>query len=112
MLNHVTLIGKVTDAGPKLTYSDNGQPECRWTLAIEEPGAQGKMFTTFVPCSAWGKVAGTIAEQLEPGMLVCIRDGRLTFRRTLVKGEQVSTLEVSCWQVSVLTPAAAVTTAS
>jgi hypothetical protein len=47
MLNHVTLIGKATDAGPKLLYSDNGQPECRWTLAIEEPGAQGKMFTTF-----------------------------------------------------------------
>jgi single-stranded DNA-binding protein len=103
MLNHVTLICKVTDAGPKLTYSDNGQPECRWTLAIDELGAQGKTFTTYVPCSAYGKAAETIAEQLEPCMLVCIRDGRLRFRRTLVKGEQVSKLEVSCWQVSVLT---------
>lgn len=107
MLNHVTLTGKVTDAGPKLTYGETGQPECRWTLAIEEPGAQRKTFTTYVPCSAYGKAVETIAEQLEPGMLVCIRDGRLKFRRTLVKGEQVNKLEVSCWQVSVLTPAAA-----
>jgi single-stranded DNA-binding protein len=107
MLNHVTLIGKVTDAGPKLTYSDNGQPECRWTLAIEDAGAQGKVFTTYIPCSARGKPAETLAEQLEPGQLVCIRDGRLTFRRTLVQGEQVSQLEGSTWSVSVLTPAVA-----
>jgi single-stranded DNA-binding protein len=107
MLNHVTLLGKVADQGPKLTYGETGQPECRWTLAIEEPGAQGKLFTTYIPCSAWGKAAETIAEPLEPGQLVCIRDGRLTFRRTLVQGEQVSQLEVSTWSVSVLTPAAA-----
>jgi single-stranded DNA-binding protein len=67
MLNHVTLIGKVTDAGPKLTYSDNGQPECRWVLAIEESGAQGKVYTTYIPCSAWGKAAETIAAQLDTG---------------------------------------------
>jgi single stranded DNA-binding protein len=106
MLNHVTLIGRVTDAGPKLTYAENGQPECRWTVAIEEPGAQGKVFTTYIPCSAWGKAAEIIAEQLDAGALVCIRDGRLKFRRTVVNGENVSKLEVSCWQVSVLTPAA------
>jgi single-stranded DNA-binding protein len=108
-LNHVTLIGTVTDAGPKLTYTDTGAPECRWTLAIAEPGAQGKVFTTYVPCSAFGKAAETIAEHLEAGAMICIRDGRLKFRRTLVKGENVSKLEVSCWQVLVLKPAAAST---
>src|SRR5688500_16974920 len=107
MPHHVTLRGKVTDQGTTLTDAANGQSACRWTLAIEEPGAQGKLFTTYIPCSAWGRTAETIAEQLEPGMLVCIRDGRLKFRRMLVKGEQVTKLEVSCWQVSVLTPAAA-----
>jgi single-stranded DNA-binding protein len=108
MINHVLLLGRVTEQGAKLTDNDNGQLECRWTLAIEEAGAQSKMFTTYIPCSAWGKAAETIAEQLEPGMLVCIRDGRLKFRRTLVNGEQVSTLEVSTWSVWVLTPAPAV----
>jgi single-stranded DNA-binding protein len=104
MLNHCTLIGKVTDAGPKLTYTDAGQPECRWTLAIEEPGAQGKTFTTYVPCSAFGKAAETITEQLDAGALVCIRDGKLRFRKVKLKGgEDVSKLEVSCWQVQVLT---------
>jgi len=102
MLNHVVLIGTVTEAGPKLTYGDTGQPECRWTLAIEGPGAQGRVFTTYVPCSAWGKAAETIAESLEAGDLVCIRDGRLKFRSALVKGEKVNKLEVSCWHVSVL----------
>lgn len=75
MLNHVTLIGKVTDAGPKLTYSDNRQPECRWPLAIKEPGAQGRMFTTFASCSAWGKAAETMAEQLEPRHRIGYRGG-------------------------------------
>jgi single-stranded DNA-binding protein len=111
MLNHVVLLGKVTGAGLKLSYNDSGQPECRWTLAIEELGGQGKVFTTFIPCSAWGKAAETVAETIEAGDLVCIRDGRLKFRSTLVKGERVSKLEVSCWHVSVLqrSPAGAAT---
>jgi single-stranded DNA-binding protein len=102
MLNHVTLIGKVTDAGPKLTYSEHAIPEVRWTLAIEERGAGGKTFTTYIPCSAFGKAAERIAEALDAGALVCIRDGKLKFRSALVKGEKVSKLEVSCWQVQVI----------
>jgi single-stranded DNA-binding protein len=108
MLNHCTLIGKVTEQGPKVTYNDAGQPECRWTVAITEAGLQGKPFTTYVPCSAYGKAAETIAEQLEPSALVCIRDGKLKFRKVKLKGgEEISKLEVSCWQVQVLTPAVA-----
>lgn len=88
MLNLVSLISRVTDTGPKLTYAENGQPECRWTLAVKEPGAHGAVFTTYIPCSAWGKAAETIAEQLDADALVCIRDGRLKFRRALVKGNR------------------------
>jgi single-stranded DNA-binding protein len=100
MLNHCVLIGKVTDQGPKLTYNDAGQPECRWTLAITEPSAQGKPFTSYIPCSAYGKAAETIAEQLDAGALVCIRDSKLKFRKVKLKGsEEISKLEVSCWQV-------------
>ncbi len=93
-------------AAQPLTCGENGSPECRWTLAIEEPGARSEqMFTTYVPCVAFGKAAETIAKQLDAGTVVCIRDGRLRFRSTLVNGGKVSTLEVSCWQVSVLAPA-------
>jgi single-stranded DNA-binding protein len=100
MINLVTVMGKVTEQGPKVTYGENGQPECRWTLAIEEHGAQAKVFTIYVPCSAFGRAAEAIAEQLEPGALVCIRDGRLRFRKAKLRsGEDVSKLEVSCWQV-------------
>ncbi|MGH8064807.1 MAG: single-stranded DNA-binding protein [Candidatus Entotheonellia bacterium] len=107
MLNHVTLIGRITDAGPKLSYSETGQPECRWVLAIEERGINGKVYTSYIPCSAYGKAAETIAEQLDAGALVCIRDGKLKFRRTLVKGESISKLEVSCWQIQVSAQATA-----
>ena len=103
MLNHVTLIGRVTDRGPALTYGEHGSPECRWTLAIKEPGARSEqMFTMYIPCAAFGKAAETIAGQLDAGALVCIRDGRLRVRSTMVKGEKVNKLEVSCWQVTVL----------
>ncbi|MGH8072254.1 MAG: single-stranded DNA-binding protein, partial [Candidatus Entotheonellia bacterium] len=92
MLNHVVLIGRVTEHGPKLTYTEPGQPECRWTLAIEEPGAGGKVFTSYIPCAAYGRPAETMAEQLEAGLMVCIRDGKLKFRRVQIKGESVSKL--------------------
>jgi single-stranded DNA-binding protein len=106
VLNLVSLVGKIADPGPKLTYSENGQPECRWTLVVEEPSTQGKPFLTYVPCVSIGKAAEGIAEQLEVGQLICIRDGRLRIRRVKMSGgESVSRLEVFTFQVQVLSKA-------
>jgi single-stranded DNA-binding protein len=104
MVNHVSLLGKVTDAGVKLTYSERGTPECRFTLMLEEPGPEeGKPFRTFIPCHSFGKSAESIAEQLEPGNLVLIPDGKLKMRQwTNQAGAKERRLEVMTWAVQVI----------
>jgi len=47
-MNAVHLSGKVSDYGPKLTYSEAGKPQTTFTLIVEEPGPTGT-FKTFVP---------------------------------------------------------------
>jgi single-stranded DNA-binding protein len=103
MLNHVALLGKVTDAGCKLTYSERGTPEVRWTLILEETGPEGQTFKTFIPCHSFGKSAEAIAEQIDPGDWVLIADGKLKVRQwTNQAGEKERRLEVLTWAVQVI----------
>jgi single-stranded DNA-binding protein len=105
-INKAIVGDKVTDDGVKLTYGENGTPEARWTLMVEEAGANHS-FTLYVPCSAWGKAAETIAEQLDPGDVIFIPDGKLKFRSWVTKtGEKKTRLEVSTWSVQVIEKAA------
>jgi single-stranded DNA-binding protein len=103
MMNHVSLLGKVTAAGVKLTYSERGTPECRWTLMLEETGPEGQSFKTFIPCHSFGKSAEAIAEQIDPGDWVLISDGKLKVRQwTNQAGEKERRLEVLTWAVQVI----------
>jgi hypothetical protein len=53
-INKVLLLGSVTDDGPRLTYTENGTPQCSFTLLIAEPGKDGATFKLFVPVDALG----------------------------------------------------------
>jgi Single-strand binding protein family len=75
-VNHVVLVGKLTDAGPKLTYSDAGKPECRLTVMLTEASKTGQAFTVYVLVFVVGQGAEQAAEQLDAGDLVSV-DGRL-----------------------------------
>jgi single-stranded DNA-binding protein len=107
-INKCLIAGKVTDAGVRLTYGENGTPEAYWTLMVDETGANGMTFTTFIPCRAWGKSAETIAEQMDAGDVVFIGDGKLKFRSWTTKsGEKKTRLEVTTWAVQILEKASA-----
>lgn len=58
-LNKVLLMGRVTTAGPKLTYSEKlgGYPTCSFWLQVDEPGKDGAVFSSYIPVEITGKHA-------------------------------------------------------
>ena len=48
-INHVLLVGHVTDAGPKLGYPERGSPECRMVGLWPPRSPQAEA----VPCAAF-----------------------------------------------------------
>jgi single stranded DNA-binding protein len=105
-LNKLIICGKVTDAGPKLTYTSEGTPQCSFTLMVEEPGRDGSPFKLFVPVELFGKQAEPVAEQVNAGDVVLV-DGKLRWRSWIdKKGEKQGRLGVMAWAVNVLQGAA------
>ena len=96
-LNKVLIVGRVTEAGVKIPWAENGTPETRWTLIVEAPGPAGATFRLFVPCCAYGKTAEAIGEQGNAGdTLFC--DGKLKWRSWVdKKGEKQGRLELMVW---------------
>jgi single-stranded DNA-binding protein len=78
-LNKCVLVGRVTSAGPKLTYAENGTPTCSFWLEVSEPGKDGKLHTAYLPCEIVGKQAEDVAADLSPGDELLI-DGKLKYR--------------------------------
>jgi single-stranded DNA-binding protein len=105
MVAKVVLIGKVTDAGPKLYYSESGKPETRLTVMVEEPGKDNRDFRLFVPCFIYGSGAERVAADVEGDDLICV-DGRLGFKSTVKKDGSKLGLVVTAWDVTVLHKAA------
>ncbi len=101
-INRVLLVGRVTEAGPKLTYSSDGSPQCIFTLLLEEPAKDGTMFKLFVPVEVFGKQAEPVAEQINAGDTVLI-DGKLKWKSWIDKqGEKQGRLGIMAWQVSLV----------
>jgi single-stranded DNA-binding protein len=109
-LNSVSLSGRVTDAGVKLTYLPSGHPEATWTLVVEEPSKNGQqVFKLFVPVVVHGARAEALAETLEPGDLVTVQ-GKLGWRAppaTKMAPKPTGKLVVLAWQVEQLAAATA-----
>jgi single stranded DNA-binding protein len=110
-INRVLLVGRVTEAGPKLTYSPGGSPQCTFTLLLEDPGPDGKRYKLFVPVDVFGKQAEPVAEQINVGDVVLV-DGKLKWKSWLdQQGVKQGKLVVLAWAVSLVgVPSHAVST--
>ena len=65
MLNSVCLVGTITEAGVKLLYRDNGTPEAKWTMLLEESGKDAATFKLFCPVVAYGAKAEDFAARFD-----------------------------------------------
>jgi single-stranded DNA-binding protein len=100
-VNHIVLIGKCAEPGPKLTYNAaSAKPECRLTLIVEE-GKGEQVFSLYVPVFIYGPGAERAAEEVDAGDLIAI-DGRLSWKSTLKRDGSKLGLCVSTFGVEVL----------
>jgi single-stranded DNA-binding protein len=108
-LNKALIIGRVTSAGPKLTYAENGTPTVSFWLEVTELGKDGKLHTAYLPAEVVGKQAEDIAANLDPGDEICL-DGKLRYKSAGVTkdGKKAGGCVVSSWYImrqSAKTPA-------
>jgi single-stranded DNA-binding protein len=55
-MNSFVGVGKLT-RHPTVRFEETGQQTTTFTLLIEEAGCEGKAFTLYLPCIAWGRAA-------------------------------------------------------
>lgn len=92
MLNHITLLGRLT-AVPELKSTTQGTPVLSATLAVERPGYKEKT-TDFLPIVAWRGTAEMISKYFHKGSMICI-EGMLTTRKWDTKeGEHRTAYEI------------------
>jgi single-stranded DNA-binding protein len=95
VLNKVMLLGSSPEE-PKLTYTENGAPQCSFTLLIAEKG-QEHTFCLYVPCEVFGDRTEKVTEALGLGDTVLV-DGTLRWRSWVDKtGEKEGKLAVLAW---------------
>lgn len=108
-INKVIVAGQVTEAGPKLTYSPEGMPQCRFTLVVEEAGKDGHVYKLFLPVEVFSANGAWAAEHVNAGDTILV-DGKLKWKSWLDKqGVKQGKLIVMAWAVSLVgVPSAAV----
>jgi len=103
-MNHVCLIGRLSRA-PRVTFEGEGTQVTTFTLAVQEPSREGKVYTLYCPCTAWGRAAETCS-LLSAEALVAVH-GRLTWRKhKQACGQEHSKLVVAVRDIVVLETAA------
>jgi len=55
-MNTVALVGHLTRP-PVVKFEGAGTQTATFTLAITEPGREGKPYTLYVGCTSWGRAA-------------------------------------------------------
>src|SRR2546430_11481639 len=99
-VNRVVLLGTIGKYGVTIRYAPTGTPCASFHLVLTEQSADGKYFSTLVPCECWGKKAEA-ASALDAGQLALF-EGKLAKRK---KGESWE-LVVSGFELTpVLAPA-------
>lgn len=80
MLNHITLMGRLT-RDPDLRYTQSGTPVASFTLAVDRDfkGPDGETETDFIDIVAWRQTAEFVSKYFTKGMLAVV-SGRLQFR--------------------------------
>lgn len=80
MLNHITLMGRLT-RDPELRFTPQNTPVASFTLAVErdyQPGGSERQ-TDFIDCVSWRKTAEFISKHFQKGSLAVV-SGRLQIR--------------------------------
>jgi single-stranded DNA-binding protein len=105
-VNVCTLVGRVSQAGAKLTYASSGTPICSLVVEVDEMGPGEKIFTTWLPVRITGRYAEQSSIDLEPGDIVQI-SGKLKYESSMdVKTQQkTSKLVISTWGIQQRQPA-------
>lgn len=82
MLNHVTLMGRLT-RDPEMRRTGSGTPVVSFTLAVDRdfPNKQtGEKETDFVDCTAWRNTAEFVSKYFAKGRMAVVV-GRLQMRK-------------------------------
>lgn len=75
-MNRCFLSGNLT-RDPEVRYLDGGKAVTNFTIAINERGANGQEYTSFIRCAAWTELGIRIADQARTGTKVVI-EGKLS----------------------------------
>ena len=79
MLNHITLMGRLT-RDPELRYTPSGLPVCNFSVACDRDyKTGGEKATDFVNVVAWRSTAEFICKYFTKGRMAVV-DGRLQIR--------------------------------
>lgn len=82
MLNHITLMGRLTK-DPELRYTPNNTPVASFSLAVERDF--GEKQTDFIECVAWKHTGEFISKYFAKGNMIAV-SGRLQIRDWTDKG--------------------------
>jgi single-stranded DNA-binding protein len=104
--NVVTLVGRVSQAGPELSYASSGTPVYSLVVEVDEFGPGDKIFTSWLPVRTTGKHAEQTSVDLEPGDIVMV-SGKLKYESSVDKQTQQKTskLIISSWGIQQRQPA-------
>lgn len=81
MLNHITIIGRLT-RDPELRRTGNGVPVASFTIACERDITNkqtGEKETDFIDCTAWRSTAEFVSKCFSKGRMIVV-SGRLQIR--------------------------------
>jgi len=79
MLNHITIMGRLT-RDPELRYTQSQVPVASFTVAVERDYAQGgQRETDFIDCVAWRQTGEFVSKYFQKGGMIVV-DGRLQSR--------------------------------
>ena len=71
LINNVTLYGRLSK-DPELRTTPNDKRVCSFTLAIDNSTRKDDG-TSFIDCTAWGKLAETIAQYVKKGQGLAVQ---------------------------------------
>ena len=81
MLNHITLMGRLT-RDPELRYTSSGTPVVSFSLAVDRdfaPKDGGEKQTDFIDCVAWRQTGEFVSKYFQKGSMAAVT-GRLQIR--------------------------------
>lgn len=80
MLNHITIMGRLT-RDPELRTTQSGVNVASFTVAVDRDYAQGgQRETDFIDCVAWRQTGEFISKYFQKGSMIVV-DGRLQSRK-------------------------------